>query len=80
MNHVRDVLPEKWKRDEGLNVYYHYVLVLLIEGEERLQIPKWKHILIDSKNRHDMASGQLTTVRHVCTHARAIQTTIERLG
>ena len=32
------------------------------------------------KERHNMASGQLMAVRHVCTYERAIQTTIERLG
>jgi hypothetical protein len=56
LNQVRDVLPTRWKRDKRLYVYYHYVLVLLIQDEERSQIPRWKHVLINSKDRKkDMA-------------------------
>jgi hypothetical protein len=51
LNQVRDVFPTRWKRDKGLNVYYHYVLVLLIQDEESAQIPKWKHVLVNSKDR-----------------------------
>ena len=51
LNQVRDVLSTKWKRDKGLDGYYHYVLVLLIQDEERSQIPRWKHVLVNSKDR-----------------------------
>jgi hypothetical protein len=51
LNQVRDVLPEQWKRDKGFDVYYHYVLVLLIQDEDRSQIPTWKRVLNNSKDR-----------------------------
>jgi hypothetical protein len=36
---------------KGLSVHYHYVLVLLIYDKPTLQIPKWRHVLLDSKGR-----------------------------
>jgi hypothetical protein len=51
LNHVRDVIQEIWKHGEGPHVYYHYVLTLLTQDDERLQIPKWRQVLVDSKTR-----------------------------
>jgi len=51
LNQVRDPILAKWKRGDGLDVHYHYVLVLLTYEEEMWQIPKWRHILLSSKER-----------------------------
>ena len=45
LNQVKAAVPRR------LKVHYHYVLVLLIEDEPKSQIPKWKHVLQDSKGR-----------------------------
>jgi hypothetical protein len=45
LNQVKAAVPER------LSVHYHYVLVLLINDEPTLQIPKWRHVLLDSKGR-----------------------------
>jgi len=51
LNQVRDPILAKWKRGDGLDVHYHYVLVLLTYEEEMWQIPKWRHVLLSSKER-----------------------------
>jgi hypothetical protein len=45
LNQVKAAVPI------GLNVHYHYVLVLLIEDMPKSSIPKWRHVLHDSKGR-----------------------------
>ena len=45
LNQVKAAVPE------GLSVHYHYVLVLLIYDKPTSQIPKWRHVLLDSKGR-----------------------------
>jgi hypothetical protein len=45
LNQVKAAVPKRF------NVHYHYVLVLLIHDKPTLQIPKWRHVLIDSKGR-----------------------------
>ena len=44
---VRDVIPEKWK-DEGIDVQFHYILVLLTGDGSLIQIPKWRPVLFSS--------------------------------
>jgi hypothetical protein len=45
LNQVKAAVPKRF------NVHYHYVLVLLIHDKPTLQIPKWRHVLLDSKGR-----------------------------
>ena len=45
LNQVKAAVPRR------LNVHYHYVLVLLIEDEPKSPMPKWRHVLHDSKGR-----------------------------
>jgi len=45
LNQVKAAVPN------GLSVHYHYVLVLLTYDKPTLQIPKWRHVLLDSKRR-----------------------------
>jgi hypothetical protein len=48
LNYVRDAIPAD---GTGPDVYYHYVLVLLVEDELPEQIPKWRDVLVNSKQR-----------------------------
>jgi hypothetical protein len=45
LNQVKTAVPKRFR------VHYHYVLVLLIYDEPTSQIPKWRHVLLDSKGR-----------------------------
>ena len=48
-NQVRDAIPANWKLGDGLDIHYHYVLVLLVDDRATVQIPKWRHVLLSSK-------------------------------
>jgi hypothetical protein len=43
LNRVRDACPG------GLEVHYHYVLVLLTQDKAAMQIPKWRDVSVSSK-------------------------------
>jgi hypothetical protein len=45
LNQVRDAIPAKWKFDDGLDIHYHHVLVLLVDDGALDRIPKRKHVL-----------------------------------
>jgi hypothetical protein len=49
LNQVRDATPAKWKLGDGLDIHYHYVLVLLVEDRALDQIPKRRDVLLSSK-------------------------------
>jgi hypothetical protein len=51
LNLVRDAIPVNWKLGDGLDIYYHYVLVLLVDDSATLQIPPWRHVLLSSKEK-----------------------------
>src|SRR5436305_11808986 len=51
LNQVRDAVPAEWKCGTEVDIYYHYVLVLLVKDGSREQIPKWRHVLLSSKQR-----------------------------
>jgi hypothetical protein len=46
LNLVRDAIPAKGKLGDGLEIHYHYVLVLLVDDGS----PKWRHVLLSSKD------------------------------
>lgn len=50
LNQVRDAVPPEWNHGEGPDVHYHYVLVLLTRDEAMSQIPKWRPVLLSSKD------------------------------
>jgi hypothetical protein len=51
LNQVRDAISVNRKLGGGLDIYYHYVLVLLVDGGAMLQIPQWRHVLLSSKEK-----------------------------
>jgi hypothetical protein len=53
LNYVRDAIPPYGTEPQ---VYCHYVLVLLVDDESPVQIPKWREVLVDSKQREKDAS------------------------
>jgi hypothetical protein len=63
LDQVRDPILAKWKSGEGLEVFYHYVLVLLIQGESYSKIPKDKPVLLSSKERKKDPSWCLDTLK-----------------
>jgi hypothetical protein len=63
LNQVRDVVPTEWKCDRRVDVYYHYVLVLLVEDGSLEQIPKWRHVLTNSKEREKDPSWRQNDLR-----------------
>jgi hypothetical protein len=50
-NQVRDAVPVNRKLGGGLDIYYHYVLVLSADGGATMQIPQWGHVLLSSKEK-----------------------------
>ena len=50
LNLVRDAIPAKGKVGDGLEIQYHYVLFLLVDDGSPLQVPKWRHVLLNSKD------------------------------
>jgi hypothetical protein len=70
LNQVRDVVPEEWKCDRKVDVYYHYVLVLLVKYGSREQIPKWRHVLLDSKERKKDPSWRRNNLRQYAMFVR----------
>ena len=59
---VRDVIPEKWK-DEGIDVQFHYILVLLTGDGSLMQIPKRKHVLLSSNDEEKDPSWSRKNLR-----------------
>jgi len=57
LNQVKDAIPK------GLSVHYHYVLVLLTHDESTSHIPKWRHVLLDSKGRKKDTSWRRDNLR-----------------
>ena len=51
LNHARDAIPAEWKCGKGPHIYYHYILVLLVEDGAKAHVPKWRHVLKGSKQR-----------------------------
>jgi len=51
LNQLRDAISAKWTCGEGLDVHYHYVLVLLVEDGSLDQVPKWRDVLLSSKEK-----------------------------
>jgi hypothetical protein len=51
LNQLRDTISAKWTCSEGLEVRYHYVLVLLMKDGSLAQIPKWRHVLLSSNEQ-----------------------------
>jgi hypothetical protein len=51
LNLVRDAIPVNWKLGDGLDIYYHYVLALLVDDSTTLQIPRWRHVLLSSNGK-----------------------------
>jgi hypothetical protein len=66
LNQVRDAIPAKWKPGDGLDIRYHYVLVLLVDDGPPDQIPKRKHVLRSSTNpREDPSWGPYNLRQYV---------------
>jgi hypothetical protein len=63
LNQVRDAAGKNEEGGEGPSVHYHYVVVLLVEDEQKQQIPKWRHVLIDSKGRQEDTSWRRDNLR-----------------
>jgi hypothetical protein len=63
LNLVRDAVPAEWKSGTEVNVYYHYVLVLLVKDGSLEQIPKWRHVLLGSKQREKDLSWHMDNLR-----------------
>jgi hypothetical protein len=63
LNQIRDALPAEWKCGTEVDVYYHYVLVLLVKDRSRERIPKWRHVLLDSKQRERDGSWRPDNLR-----------------
>ena len=51
LNQVRDPILAKWKSGEGLEVHYHYVLVLLTRDGAYSRTPEDRPVLLSSKER-----------------------------
>ena len=51
LNRVRDAIPEEYKCGTVLKVYYHYILVLLVKDGSMDEIPKWRDVLISSRQQ-----------------------------
>jgi hypothetical protein len=51
LNQVRDPILAKWKSGGGVDVHYHYVLVLLTHDEVNLRIPEQRTVLLSSTER-----------------------------
>ena len=60
LDYVRYAIPAYGTEPE---VFYHYVLVLLVEDESPVQIPKWRDVLVDSKQRQKDASWRPYNLR-----------------
>ena len=60
LNRVRDAIPVD---GTGPDVCYHYVLVLLVEDESAAQIPKWRDVLVSSKQRQKDLSWRPDNLR-----------------
>jgi hypothetical protein len=63
LNQVRGAVPAEWKCGTEVDIYYHYVLVLLVKDESREQIPKWRHVSLSSKQREKDLSWRLDNLR-----------------
>jgi hypothetical protein len=63
LNQVRDAIPAEWKCGTELDVYYHYILVLLVEDGPRTRIPKWRQVLLSSDQREKDPSWCLDNLR-----------------
>jgi hypothetical protein len=59
LDQVRDAVPE----DIDVDIYYHYVLVLLVKDGSREQIPKWRHVLLSSTQRTEDVSWRPDNLR-----------------
>jgi hypothetical protein len=59
LNQVRDAVPVDMDGD----IYYHHVLVLLVNDGSREQIPKWRHVLLSSTQRQKDVSWRLDNLR-----------------
>jgi hypothetical protein len=53
LNQLRDAISTEWTCGEGLEVHYHYVLVLLVEHRSLDQVPKWRDVLLSSNGKKD---------------------------
>jgi hypothetical protein len=49
LNQLRDAISAKWTCGEGLDVHYHYVIVLLVKDGALDHVPKWRDVLLSSK-------------------------------
>ena len=63
LNQVREAITKNGKGGEGFSVHYHYVLVQLIQGEPRSQIPEWRHVWLNSKERKEDTSWRRDNLR-----------------
>ena len=70
LNQIRDVVPTEWKCGREVDVYYHYVLVLLVKDGSWEQIPKWNHVLVDSKQREKDPSWHRNNLRQYTMFVR----------
>jgi hypothetical protein len=60
LNQVRDAIPVDGTEPD---VCYHYVLVLLVEDESPTRIPKWRDVLVGSKQRQKDLSWRPDNLR-----------------
>jgi hypothetical protein len=58
-NQVRDAIPV----DSEFDIYYHYILVLLVEDGSKEQIPKRRDVLVNSKTREKDKSWHQKNLR-----------------
>ena len=70
LNQVRDAVPAEWKCGTEVDIYYHYVLVLLVKDGSREQIPKWRHVLLSSKQREKDLSWHPDNLRQYIMFVR----------
>ena len=71
LNQVRDAIPAKWKTGDGLDIHYHYVLVLLVHDKAIVRTPKWRPVLLSSKERKEDPSWSPDDLRQYVMFLRA---------
>ena len=53
LNQLRDAISAEQTCGKGLDVHYHYVLVLGVRDGSVDQVPKWRNVLLSSKGGKD---------------------------
>jgi hypothetical protein len=70
LNQLRDAVPANWKLGDGLDIHYHYVLVLPGDDEAALYMPKWRHVLLSSKGQRTDPSWSPDNLRQYVMFVR----------